>query len=92
MPDIDIHHSHSLGKHECRTAVDAVAGKLSERFGLGAMTWKGDTLGFTGRGVEGSLTVSDTDAHVQVRMGPLLGLMRPLIEAEIHRQLGDHLR
>lgn len=92
MPDIDIHHSHSLGKHACRAAVDAVAGKLSGRFGLGNMKWDGDTLGFTGPGVEGSLTVSDTDARVQVRMGPLLGLMRPVVEAEIHRQLRDHLR
>ncbi|TAN00723.1 MAG: polyhydroxyalkanoic acid synthase [Rhodanobacteraceae bacterium] len=92
MPDIDIHHSHSLGRRDCRAAVDAAAGKLSERFGLGDMKWNGDTLGFTGHGIEGSLTVSDTDAHVQVRMGPLLGLMRPVIEAEIHRQLREHLR
>lgn len=91
MSEIDIHHSHALGKSACRTAVDTIAHELSARFGLGGMTWSGDTLAFAGHGVEGSLTVADGDAHVLVRLGPLLGLLRPAIEAEIHRRLREHL-
>lgn len=91
MPGIDIHHPHTLGKPACRSAVDAIARDLSARFSLGAMDWSGDTLSFARPGVAGSLTVAADDAHVQVRLGPLLGLMRPAIEAEIRRQLREHL-
>jgi putative polyhydroxyalkanoate system protein len=91
MPVIDIRHPHSLGKPACRDAVDAVARELSARFGLGDMTWSGDTLSFAAHGVEGNLTVGEADAHVQVRLGSLLGLMRPVVEAEIHRRLREHL-
>ncbi|HEX5961280.1 MAG TPA: polyhydroxyalkanoic acid system family protein [Rhodanobacteraceae bacterium] len=91
MPDIDIHHPHSLGKRDCRTAVDAIARELSTRFGLGDLRWNGDTLAFTGHGVAGSLTVADGDAHVRVRLGPWLSLMRPAIEAGIRRQLHERL-
>lgn len=91
MPDIDIHYPHALGKPACRQAVDAIAHDLAARFALGAMTWNGDTLGFARPGVSGSLTVADSDAHVQVQLGPLLGLMRPAIESEIRRQLQAHL-
>ena len=91
MPVIDIHHPHSLGKAGCRDAVDAIAHELAARFGLGEMTWNGDTISFHGHGVEGSLTVAEADAHVRVRLGPLLGLMRPVVEAEIRRKLREHL-
>ena len=91
MPDIDIHHTHSLGRQACRTAVDEVARELSARFDLGPMTWRDDTLSFIGHGVEGQLTVGDNDVHVLVRLGPLLGLARPLIEAEIRRHLRERL-
>lgn len=91
MPSIDIHHPHTLGKQACRSAVDAIARGLATRFSLGAMDWNGDTLSFARPGVAGSLTVADADAHVRVQLGPLLGLMQPAIEAEIRRQLREHL-
>ncbi len=91
MPTIDIRHPHSLGKPGCRAAVDAVARDLSARFGLDDMIWNGDILSFAGRGVEGSLTVGESDAHVEVRLGAMLGLLRPAIEAEIRRRLSEHL-
>ncbi len=91
MPEIDIHHTHSLGKPACRAAVDEVARELSARFGLDGMAWTGDTLSFAGHGVEGRLTVGDGDARVRLRLGPWLGLMRPLVEAEIRRALHEKL-
>lgn len=91
MTTIDIHHPHALGKPACRSAVDAIARDLSTRFSLGRMDWSGDTLSFTRPSVSGSLTVADADAHVRVQLGPLLGWMRPAIEAGIRRQLREHL-
>jgi putative polyhydroxyalkanoate system protein len=91
MPDIDINQPHRLGKQACRDAAEAAARDLGARLGLNGMVWEGDTLGFAGRGLEGRLTVGDHEARVQVRLGPLLGLMRPVIEAEIRRQLCTRL-
>lgn len=88
---IDIHHPHSLGKQACRARVDAVVHELSNRFGLAGVAWDGDSIGFAGHGIEGKLSVTDDDAHVQVRLGPLAGLLRPLIEAEIRDQLRERL-
>jgi putative polyhydroxyalkanoate system protein len=91
MPIIDIHHPHSLGKQACREAIDAVAHKLADRFGLGDMGWDGDTMRFSSRGMTGSLAVADSYAHLQMRVGPLLALMQPVIEAEIRRRLQEYL-
>ena len=91
MPVIDIRHPHSFGKPGCRAAVDAVARELSRRYALGDMSWSGDSLSFAGRGVEGSLTVGESDIHVRVRLAAMLGLLRPAIEAEIRRRLSEHL-
>ncbi|HEX5354031.1 MAG TPA: polyhydroxyalkanoic acid system family protein [Rhodanobacteraceae bacterium] len=91
MPVIDIHHPHSLDKQRCRRAVDAIAHELSARYKLGDMVWNGDRIGFAGHGVEGSLTVTDSEAHVQVCLGSLYGLLRPVIEVEIRNQLRRHL-
>ncbi|HEX7348590.1 MAG TPA: polyhydroxyalkanoic acid system family protein [Rhodanobacteraceae bacterium] len=91
MPVIDIHHPHALGKQRCRMAVEAAIHDLAARFELGDLAWQGDTLAFARPGVEGRLSVSDTDAHVWLQLGPLLGLLRGTIEAEVRRQLDLHL-
>lgn len=91
MPVIDIHHPHTLGTQRCRAAVEAATRDLAARFELGALAWQGDTLAFARPGLAGQLAVSDTDAHVWLQLGPLLGLLRGTIEAEIRRQLDLHL-
>lgn len=91
MPVIDIHHPHTLGKQRCRVAVEAAARDLAARFELGALVWQGDTLAFARPGIEGQLSVSDTDAHVRLQVGPLLGFLRGKIESEVRRQLDVHL-
>ena len=87
MPVIDIHHPHTLGKQGCREAVAGVIGDFAARFGLGDLTWQGDTLAFARPGLAGRLDVGETDAHVHLQLGPILGLLRGTIEAEIHRVL-----
>lgn len=90
MTEIDIQHTHSLGKQAGRARVDEIARELATRFGLGGMAWSGDTLAFTGHGIEGSLEIDENDVRVRMKLGMLLGLMRPLIEAETRRRLREH--
>ncbi|MGH8234967.1 MAG: polyhydroxyalkanoic acid system family protein [Rhodanobacteraceae bacterium] len=91
MPEIHIEYSHSRGKEGGRDAVDKLAHALSTRFGLRNMAWSGDTIGFAGRSVEGTVTVGETVASIHVRLGAVLGPLRPAIESEIRRQLRAHL-
>jgi putative polyhydroxyalkanoate system protein len=91
MPDIDIRHPHSIGKQACRAAVEAVAADLARRHGITGVGWRGDTLHFAGRGVAGSLTVGDDEVHARVRLGLMFALLRPVIEAEILRQLRERI-
>lgn len=88
MSHIDIHHAHSLTHKQARQAVDDVAVKLSERFGM-RHHWEGDVLHFNRSGVDGRITVEPKDLHVTAKLGFLLAAMKGPIEQEIRRVLGE---
>lgn len=90
MSGIDIRHPHTLPVAEAREAVQRVAGKLEERFGV-ECAWRGDVLDFSRSGVDGSIAVLPGEVHVSARLGFLLAAMQGAIEAEIRRVLGKHL-
>ena len=58
MSDIDIRHPHAMPAKQVRKAVEQVAGKLSERFGLDC-NWEGDTLHFHRSGVDAFRRLGD---------------------------------
>ena len=90
MSGIDIHHPHPLSMPEARDAVQRVADKLVERFGV-ECRWREDVLDFQRPGVEGSIALRPGEAHVTARLGFLLSAMQGTIEAEIRRVLERHL-
>jgi len=88
MAGIDIHHAHSLTTAKARKAVQQVAEKLSERFGM-EYAWDGDTLNFNRSGVDGRIALEPDALHVTAKLGFLLSAMQGPIEAEIRRVLED---
>ena len=88
MPSIDIHHSHSLAHAKARKAVEEVAGKLADRFGV-TCEWDGDTLNFTRSGVDGKIDLQPKQLHVTAQLGFLLSALKGPIEAEIRRVLDE---
>lgn len=88
MSNIDIRHSHSLAPDQARKAVQEVADKLAERFGV-ACDWTGDTLNFNRSGVDGHIAVEPNQLHVTAKLGFLLSAMKGPIEAEIRRVLDE---
>lgn len=88
MAGIDITHPHSLPPAKARTAVEAVAQKLSERFEM-TYGWDGDTLNFSRSGVDGAIAVLPESLRVTAKLGFLLTAMRGPIEAEIRRVLAE---
>lgn len=88
MPGIDIQHAHSLPMSKARKAVEEVAEKLAERFGVD-YDWDGDTLNFARSGVDGKIALKPKQLHVTAELGFLLSALKGPIENEIKRVLDE---
>jgi len=88
MPGIDIRHPHSLPMAKARKAVQEVAEKLAERFGVD-YDWDGDTLNFARSGVDGKIALAPKQLHVTAQLGFLLSALKGPIENEIKRVLDE---
>ena len=90
MSTIDIRHAHTLPAENARKAIEEVAAKLSERFGLES-NWVGDVLNFNGSGVDGAITLQPGQVQVTAKLGFLLSAMKGMVESEIQRVLKEKL-
>ena len=88
MPSIDIQHAHSLPHAKARKAVQEVADKLSERFGI-QYEWAGDTLNFNRAGVDGKIALGGNNLRVTANLGFLMSAFKGPIEEEIRRVLDE---
>lgn len=90
MSTIDIRHAHTLPAENARKAIEDVAAKLSERFGLQS-NWVGDVLNFSGSGVDGAIALQPGQVQVAAKLGFLLSAMKGMVESEIQRVLQEKL-
>ena len=90
MADIALKRNHNLGLKGARAAADKMVKKLDEKFDLTG-DWEGNTLHFDRPGVNGKLTVSETDMKLEVSLGFMLKMMKGPIENAIHEQLDNVL-
>ncbi|MCW6027172.1 putative polyhydroxyalkanoate system protein [Stenotrophomonas rhizophila] len=90
MSTIDIRHAHTLPAENARKAIEEVAAKLSERFGLES-NWVGDVLNFNGSGVDGAIALQPGQVQVTAKLGFLLSAMKGMVESEIQRVLKEKL-
>jgi putative polyhydroxyalkanoate system protein len=91
MSHIDIRHAHSLPLPKARKAVQEVADKLAERFGMD-YEWEENTLSFMRSGVDGKITLQSRELRVSARLGFLLSALKGPIEAEIRRVLEERFQ
>lgn len=86
MADITLKRTHQLGLSGARAAADTMIDKLDKQFDLSG-DWKGDTLHFDRPGVNGRLSVSESEMHLEITLGFLLKAMKGPIERAVHEQL-----
>ena len=86
MAKIDIRRKHGQTPKAAKAAVEKTAAELGKKFGL-THQWEGDTLHFQRSGVDGHIEVTKSEVHVRAELGFLFGMMKPMIEEEIGRQL-----
>lgn len=88
MSNIEISHAHSLPPAEARQAIQEVADKLTERFGL-ETHWEGEHLHFSGAGADGTIGLQAQQVVVKAQLGFLLSAMQGMVESEIQRVLSE---
>jgi putative polyhydroxyalkanoate system protein len=86
VADIEIRRIHDLGLKDARTAAERMAVELGRKFDLKG-DWAGNVLKFERPGVNGSLSVGETDVRLSVTLGFLLKAMKGSIERAIESEL-----
>ncbi len=86
MSQIDIQHAHTMAPERAREAVQDIADKLTERFGV-TCHWDQDILHFDRSGIEGRIALLPSQLHVTAELGFLFAAMQAPIETELRRVL-----
>ncbi|MBS0212992.1 MAG: polyhydroxyalkanoic acid system family protein [Proteobacteria bacterium] len=86
MATIEISHPHNLASPEARAAVERVATRMNEKFGI-QHAWNGDALDFSGSGAKGRVTLDKNSVHLHLHLGFPVSMFRGSIESAIHDYL-----
>ena len=90
MSDIKIQHAHDLGLERARALAAKWIQGAQAKMGLSCRTESGDdhdTVHFERSGVKGQMRVTATSLDLDVKLGLMMSAMKPMIEAEIRKNL-----
>lgn len=91
MADIHHHFNHTLGLPKARELAIRWMDGATQQMGLECQHAQGeseDTITFERMGVKGTMKVSGTEFDVSVKLGMMMAAFKPMIEAEISKNLG----
>ena len=88
MSNIEIHRTHTLGRHNARQVAQNVADELSDKFSV-SCSWQDEVLHFKRAGLNGELEVSESEVRVSVRLGLLMLPLKPVLEQHINQYLDE---
>ncbi len=87
MSNISLSRNHNLSTDELRTRLNALNGKLKDKFGLDA-SWDNDSrASVSGKGVKGSVEMTPSKLSVDLKLGMLLRPLKGKIEAALNEEL-----
>lgn len=90
MSEVQVHHAHTLGLEKARALAREWAAEGARKLGLQCQHAEGteqDTITFERMGVHGTMRVTATDFDLNVKLGMMMAPFKPLIEAEIEKNL-----
>ncbi|PJK10533.1 polyhydroxyalkanoic acid synthase [Lysobacteraceae bacterium NML95-0200] len=90
MSNIHIVHPTTLDLDKARSAVDQVAAKLTQEYGL-ACQWQGDELRFERPGVTGSIRLMPQQVQLSANLGFPFSAMQDMVEAGVRKALAEKL-
>jgi putative polyhydroxyalkanoate system protein len=86
MSTIRIAKKHHLTHKKAKDVAEKIAKDLQKRFAL-EYAWEGDHVNFERPGISGRMLVGKDDIRLDVKLGLLLAMVKPVLEKEIHAQL-----
>ena len=89
MALIAIAKKHALSHQKAKAAAEKIAVDLNKRFDLD-YAWKGDDIEFRRSGLTGALHVGKETVRLNCELGLMLSLLKPTIEAEVHKQFDKY--
>ena len=89
MSYIDMHACHELSREEAQAAADRLAADLAQKFEI-EYGWDGDHIHFERPGVDGTITVRESEIRIKARLGLVLMFLKGRIEQEIVSYLSEH--
>ncbi|MDO4709733.1 MAG: polyhydroxyalkanoic acid system family protein [Pseudomonadota bacterium] len=90
MSSINIVHPTTLEMAQARAAVDQVAARLTQEYGL-ACQWQDDELRFERPGVTGSIRLMPQQVHFSAELGFPFSAMQNMVEAGVRKALAEKL-
>lgn len=82
MADIHIVQEFNLTPEQAQAAAQQVAGKLGKQYDMECI-WAGSVLNFERSGVSGSLTLTEKQALMQIKLGFMFSTFSSQIESKI---------
>ncbi len=83
---INIIQPHNLPPEAARAAAQQVADKLARELDL-SCEWQGDVLRFARSGIDGTLTLADSQARMQIQLGFPYGMMASAIQSKVEEKM-----
>lgn len=90
MAGFQIRKAHSMDKEELRDAAEGLAKQLEGSHGVRAR-WEGDSVRIKGAGVDGRLTLGDSDVLVSVELGLMASAFKGVLRSEVQRYLDEYV-
>ena len=90
MSEVKFQHAHTLGLEKARELARQWADDATRQMGLSCKHVEGaeqDTITFERMGVNGVMTVTATNFDLNVKLGMMMAVFKPMIEAEISKNL-----
>jgi putative polyhydroxyalkanoate system protein len=84
-----MHACHALSREEAQAAADRLAADLAQKFEI-EYGWDGDHIHFERPGVDGTITVRESEIRIKARLGLVLMFLKGRIEQEIVSYLSEH--
>jgi putative polyhydroxyalkanoate system protein len=91
MSEVKFQQAHTLGLDKARELAKKWAEDAAGKMGLNCKHIEGveqDTITFERMGVNGVMTVTGTSLDLNVKLGMMMAAFKPLIEAEIQKNMG----
>lgn len=89
MADIAKSKNHNLDIESIKKRVEKAAGDIAKKMGI-KYTWNGNVCDLSGSGIKnGKITVTDTAVSIELNLGIMAKMMKPVIEKEIEAKISE---